>query len=792
MEPILSSGEPPRIWQSPPEIPPGCSISEADVEYLRVRGVSAKTARAAGWYTALKPSQVPDVFSRRQRGRVPALIAPHLSPDGETVGYQKRDHHPGRDKKGELLKWVSPPKERARPVIAVHPWTADEATGGTGELWAVEGITRLLALAERGIPAVSYAGCYTWQKGGEPLEDWRAVNLGRLVNDVPDADARINEQVQDMQATRVPFFESRGASVLAVEVTTVNGDEHAGLDDYLGAGLDLDALERGPFKRVDVARVRLTRDERLRRFVAAKLREVEDLSARKDSECNARRLARWVVGNQAPAHGKRRARGMEVHPSLMQMAEGIRVGSLQTAAKARDLLIAAGFMERVPGRRGEGRADSYLLLYPWGEMDAQSVNKEGYGVGGEEGQEHHAARGETETPLSQRESHACLHSAHIEGSPDEKVPALRASKLVHTYAMREGRRVVVHSDYFKRYGAKGEETIRHVHAAGCVRTSELLEAYGGKTSTLRRYFETHIAPKIKDGVLRGDLETVEMAPGWREALERVRAETDEDRDNRLQTAKYQERRRAYRTRDRRPADLEPALMGKEKVREVVSEMREREVQPALAFVRNTLDRNGGVLRLELLSDLWTEHTGRDEGFYLRLALRRLGCRQRVHRDFPDRIFVRAPEAWPDLGATEPEGAAGEVVPMSKRVKDSARDDPPENLTKPDTATPGNSAPDAGSGLVGADSSRRPDRLQRRAPINAPGNLIEPDTGDPLDVFRNNPMQGRRMMRNDESADAPRKMPPKVGGRFKHGPECGCWLCEDEPAESAPAGIGASA
>ena len=69
-------------------------------------------------------------------------------------------------------------------------------------------------------------------------------------------------------------------------------------------------------------------------------------------------------------------------------------------------------------------------------------------------------------------------------------------------------------------------------------------------------------------------------------------------------------------------------MGKERAREITAEVRDREILPALAFVRETLDRNGGTLRLALLSDLWTEHTGRDEGFYLRLALRRCRARRR--------------------------------------------------------------------------------------------------------------------------------------------------------------------
>lgn len=158
----------------------------------------------------------------------PSCNRPYAPDPTGAVGYQKRDHYPGKDRRGRLKKWVSP--KGAAPVLACHPWASEAVRSGTGRLWAVEGATRMLALAERGEAAVSYAGCYTWQKDGVPLEDWRGVNMGRLVYDVPDADARTNWQVQTTQAARVPYFETRGARVLAVRA----------LENTLMQGLALD------------------------------------------------------------------------------------------------------------------------------------------------------------------------------------------------------------------------------------------------------------------------------------------------------------------------------------------------------------------------------------------------------------------------------------------------------------------------------------------------------------------------------------------------------------------------
>ena len=766
---MVPKGSAPRTGQaSPPKPPLGCTISAVDVEYLKARGVSRATAEAAGWYTATKPSHVPAAFARRQRQNIPALIAPHLSPTG-AVGYQKRDHYPGKDHRGRLKKWVSP--KGARPVLAVHPWTADEARTGTGALWAVEGITRLLALAERGIPAVSYAGCYTWQKDGEPLEDWRAVNLGRLVYDVPDADARTNWQVQTTQAARVPYFETRGARVLAVRVPEVDGDERAGLDDYLGAGGDLEALARSaaPFERVDVAAERLSRDETLRGIVAEKMREADELPARKEGECNRRKVARFLAGTLAPVRGKVRPGGVvEVVAGFAEIAEGVRFGSLQTVSKALDGLDETGFLVIQRAPKGGRAASSYLLRVNPPGVCTQGVNVGGRGVGGKESQK---GRGEDGTPLTQRDSHASLHSTYTLAKSAE-LPALRNSKLVHTFERKGGRRVVVDSQYFKRYGAKGELIIRHVLERGAVETAELWEKFGARTSRLPGFFDTWIKQKVKDGVFRGDLESVEMAPDWREALEGVRRQTDEDEDNRLQSEKYARRRRARRERmeaERRgdvPApEPTPELAGRERVAEIfaadaerdhaarVEEQRRKVGTTAETFIADALEGVSGFAFVQLL-DLWAEKGGKRTDLW-RVARAPGGpwTLRREDGDGPLYVERRAAGSYVRTQKTRegeslkttPQKAPAEVVPMR-----------PEN-----------------------------------EPHASPENPTKPHPGAGLDPFRNTPRPDRWTVRNSEAADVPRKLAPKVDGVYRHGPECACWMCGGEaPAEHVQ--VGASA
>jgi hypothetical protein len=557
--------------------PRDATLADHDAKYLRERAVTAEVAQAAGYWTARKPSEHPEgFFSGAQRRRAPSLIAPHMSPDAVSVGYQKHDLRPGRDRSGDLIKWTSP--KGARLFLGTHPWTVDEVRSGTGRLWLPEGLTRMHALTGLGEAAASYAGCWAWRQDGEPLPCFDHVNLdGRLVLDVPDADYRTNENVQRALAERVAFLESRGARVLVVSVPEVNDDPTAGLDDYLAAGGDLGVLVRDarPYVSTDTGRERLKRDEELRLKQAAKRVEVERLPTNTQGECGAVKFARYIVEVCIPAHGKVHARGVVVHPSLRQASSGIRV-SMNAVRNALTYLEGIGFLELMDKPRARNAAASYLLIDPSLGGRALGEHMETMGGGRKESQEHGE---EDETSLHQRESSSRVHSMHIgvkSEKDSEKLPALRNSKLVHTWERRNGRRVVVHSDFFKRYGAKGELMLRYVLERGKVGVSELLEKFGSKTARRGRFYKTWVAPMVDDGVLVGDSGGVGAAPDWMAALERVQERTDELRDNRLQDQKYAKQREAFRKAKDLPTDPTPELAGPERVTEIVAKAAERD------------------------------------------------------------------------------------------------------------------------------------------------------------------------------------------------------------------------
>jgi hypothetical protein len=700
-EPERRGQAPGASWRIPR--PSGATLAAHDAEYLTLRGVTEAVARAAGYWTASKPSEHPDVFSSRQRRRTPTLIAPHLSPDGITVGYQKHDLRPGRDRKGKVIKWASP--KGARLLLSTHPWTIDEVRQGTARLWTAEGLTRLHAVTGLGEVGVSYGGCHAWKQDGEPLKCWDHVNLNRrLVLDVPDADYRTNPKVQTALAERVAFLESRGARVLVVSVPEVNGDPTAGLDDYLAAGGDLERLVRDarPFSPVDTGRERLKRDERLRIFQAAKRDELEELPTRSVGECGAVKVARYIVETSIPAHGKLRGTDVVVHPSYRQIAASVRMG-VGAVRNALGRLEAASFLKSLDEPRARHAAASYLLLDPsWGGSRLGEHTEEKR-VAGKEGQEH---KGEGETSRYKRESSPCVHSTYtnVQSEKDAEMPALRNSKLVHTWGRRNGRRVVVHSDYFKRYGAKGEEILRYLLERGQVDMADLRERFGSRTSRVGGFFKTWVKPMLDDGVVVGDPGSVEPSPNWLEALEQVRSRTDEPLDNRLQDIKIADQQKAFRQAKDRPTDPTPELVGQERVAEIVAAAEEREHAARVEEQRRKVGVTAEVFVADAIQDaagfgwrelraLWIAKDGRPED--LRRAVKHPYRFRREHDNGP--LYVERVDA-----VSEPEREPAPVAVLRE----------PENLTKPG--------------------------ISPAAPI--PPNLKKPETeGPPAEDWRSHPL-----------------------------------------------------
>lgn len=570
-------------------VPPGATLHDHHAGYIAARGVADEARDARGYWTARTGTEIPPEFSRGLRyGKLggETLVIPMRSPDGKTTSHLIRHDRPKPDrskpgsKPGKTRKFLNPGRHPDRPtnILDVHPWMLGAVRHGDGPLWITEGPLKGDALASWGRPAVVIAGVNNWHlKGGDPLRCWQHVALsGRRVYVAFDADYRTNATVQTALNKLVAFLEGRGARVLVVSVPEVDADPKTGVDDWIARHGDPAPLERdaSPFAPADVGHERLSRDERLRRSVAYLRLEVDGLEARKSGQCSAVAVARYLVEVAAPDHGKPQNRGIKVRPSGRQIAAGVRV-ALGTVFSALDRLEAVGFLERIQGTRGTNDAASYLLICPPEGGRALLEHIEGGRPGRTDSQE----QGEREFSLSKRGLHPRVQVTRRGADRSESMPVLRNPKLVHTWARKDGRRVVVDSVYVARYGKRREAIMRYVLDRGDPDEAEVHGKFGSKTSRLRDFRRRVLGPMLEDGVLVSDGRSLQMAPEWPATLERVRQRTDEDLDNRLQDQKYTRQRTAYRQARDNPTDPTPKLAGPERVADIVA-AREHDAQAA--------------------------------------------------------------------------------------------------------------------------------------------------------------------------------------------------------------------
>src|SRR5215213_8944312 len=227
-------------------------------------GIDPGVAAERGYYTARRRSEAPEAFKDYQRK--PGLVVPMFSPDGETVGYQLR---PDRPRKGGP-KYETP--GGISPVVDVHPRMHEEVRSGSGPLLITEGAKTGDAATSQGIPTVMLAGVWMWcvpkVKPYRLKPCFDHVRLeGREVCVAFDSDCMSKAGVQDALAALVAALEDRCAAVKVIYLPDATDGSKQGIDDYLAAGgtiREMFMLAR-EFDPADVGRIRMSRDEKLRR-----------------------------------------------------------------------------------------------------------------------------------------------------------------------------------------------------------------------------------------------------------------------------------------------------------------------------------------------------------------------------------------------------------------------------------------------------------------------------------------------------------------------------------------------
>ena len=230
--------------------------------YLAARSVLPAEAQARGYRSLLagdkKKLGVESAHHYGFSSKWGGLLIP-LCPlsDVDAAAYQIRYFSANIGKPGgPPRKFLTPRGQRNRlasaPAMHDHLQAGRDYVHGLGHGYIIaEGVTRVDALAGLGISAVGIMGIDAWlgndeHEGltGRPLADWRYIGkpargeppLPFII--IPDGDVLQNEAVNASVRELARFLvKSKGGAdpVRVLVIPPVNGDEKAGLDDWIAA-----------------------------------------------------------------------------------------------------------------------------------------------------------------------------------------------------------------------------------------------------------------------------------------------------------------------------------------------------------------------------------------------------------------------------------------------------------------------------------------------------------------------------------------------------------------------------
>jgi hypothetical protein len=607
------------------------TLSDSHRRTLEVgSAISPEVTDARGVRTISRPGELPECFNDRQRRRAPGWLANLYRPNGKRSQVFRPDRTPP-EKPGWKYEQI-PKAHGGGNVLDIHPfcrqWIHDRSVPVLFAEGTKKGDSLISALRESGVKAVvvSIIGCWNWvHNGGQPIPDLADIPLeGRRVVVVPDSDVLTKWQVQlAFQRLAEYLRDERAAEVSMTFLNDLADGSKCGADDFFATGgtlAELRILTRR-YDPDDFVRVRLSRSERLRAMLEDLYRQYAAMPAAKVGECSDRATMREAL-RRARQHGTPEARGIMVRLSVRSLAIKTRLGR-QGQANSLKRLQANGYIERIEeaAHKVEKHGAAYLLKASTG---GSGRAESGHYRRGSPQQNVSQEQGEGEKPLSYADSYTGVHSAR---APSAAVPELRHSKVIHTWAYRRGRRVVVDSEYVYRLAKPRQEVLMYLLdcEGGEATEAELLEGFGSKSTRPRDFHRRKIEPLMgwrysrdkrtgqerrmetgpqivacEDGVVR-------ILPEWREALEKHRKQTGELEDNARQEQRLRDQSKAYRGRDRTPADEQPnPLLGKERNKRNVAararEDRQRWVEEqrqkvgitAMTFLADEIDGEYGV------------------------------------------------------------------------------------------------------------------------------------------------------------------------------------------------------
>jgi len=542
-------------------------------------------------------------------------------------------------------------------ILDTHPRALEEVRRGDGDLWIVEGAKKADALISRGVAAVALTGVWMAHvpksKPKRLLSCWDHVRLaGRRVFIIFDSDWRRKETVHDALEWLVGALQDQGADVRVAYLEDDPDGSKVGVDDYLVAGGTVAELKAlcSKFERQDVARIRLSKDEKLGasvRYLWRRWREGDWMHFE-----GAADKGNWQRGHTArdamealielgAKSGKVDERGVVVRVGLRKLSR-LAAKSAPSVGDAVKHLEADGQLEILPPE-DRSKARRYRLLVPSATLYSMEGGAADEGLEGESGPRCKGLRYPSAPRLRWSSPARLGHLVRsIEG----------ATGRIVTEAV--GENVFVPSDYRpygKRLGPHRGAVLDALEAAGGeMHLKDLCEAMHRKRPwDVRRRI---LKPLEEAGIIECEGDIIRLAAEWLANLDERREGDGEIEQAERQAKKHRRQSENYRVFLERekggtPAASYAAVQRSHELRDQrLREAREEEerrrapVPQALRELVARLVSQNGRVRMGLLQGIATE-----EGYHfihVPRAVEELGLRVERLAEFDNEPFVFAP------------------------------------------------------------------------------------------------------------------------------------------------------
>jgi hypothetical protein len=504
--------------------------------------IGPDVAEERGAFTAWKGEDVPQAHGWLP-GK-PGLVFPVHTLDGEVF------HRLRPDNPGNFPKYMQPKGCANR--LDVHPRQHERIKQPGGMRFITEGERKVDAGVSRDLLMIGVSGVYNGQKGGELIPDWLLLPLvGEKYSIVYDSDILTNPNVQMAADRQARLLRDAGAEVSITFLPDGPDGRKLGLDDFFAAGGTVGELEllTRPYDAADFARVRMSKDKKLRAAVEQLWREWWSFdwtrfhgTAEKPHRMRGH-TARDIAMVQIEAiarHGK--VKGDEVHVSLSQRTIAERAATRQaTVNKGLKHLAAAGWCEYRPGESRD-KLGFYVLRASAYQVERESTGERNV-VEETVGDTH--LRGNAKGPLEVPRLRWSGPSFHREDG-----------EIVRDYIHRQGKDI---GALYDRLEQRGDMTVEEAAAAMNMRTRDFL---------------ARKLPKMEDAeIVECEAGVIRLARNWRAALDFERELKGEYAVAEKQKADHKRQRDGFRNRDKPPiskpsgAGLEAVRRSREKSRE---------------------------------------------------------------------------------------------------------------------------------------------------------------------------------------------------------------------------------